>query len=458
MKKLLYSAVILLLILLTACQNNEKASSEKKDQPAAEKQVEDTNGKEAAKDEYAELKKAPELPQTVKEISSYPAGPFANKNFKENKEEITARLDKLPKLKEDADQEVLDAYWRTLVSLFSKDYKDPAYLFEEMKVKSFGDPEIKDPRYQFKDHLNVEIILDSSGSMAEKMGGKSRMELAKEAITEFAASLPKSANVALRVYGFKGSGSDSDKQMSCSSNELMYSFAPYEEGKLKDSLNKFEPKGWTPVAASLQKAKEDLSAYPEENNTNIVYLVSDGIETCDGDPVAAAKELKESNVSPIVNVIGFDVDAAGQKQLQEVAEAADGLYANVTDQSELQNEFNNAKEIAEKWDTWKIKSNSDAIGTALFRGYDIIALDNDWSQKSFDEDTNIMDTLLYLRDEKEVLTGKNYRYISNKEHERRRMIIQLKDQFAKDLHNINDLTYEEMKKQIEDKYKQNSGN
>ncbi|WP_433746740.1 VWA domain-containing protein [Falsibacillus pallidus] len=458
MKKLLYLAVTILLLLLSACQNNEKASPEKKELPPAENQKENTDGKEIAKDEYEELKKAPELPQTVKEISSYPSGPFANKNFKENKEEITARLDKLPKLKEDANQEVLDAYWRTLVSLFAKDYKDPTYLFEKMKVNSFGNPDIKDPRYQFKDHLNVEIILDSSGSMAEKIGGKSRMELAKEAITKFAASLPKNANVALRVYGFKGSGSDSDKQMSCSSNELLYSFAPYEESKLKNSLNKFEPKGWTPVAASLQKAKEDLSAYPEENNTNIVYLVSDGIETCDGDPVTAAKELKESNVAPIVNVIGFDVDAAGQKQLQAVAEAADGLYANVTDQSELQNEFNNAKEIAEKWETWKIKSNTEASGTNLHRTYDIFALDSDWSKKSLEEDVNILNALLYMRDEKEVLTGENYRYISNKEHERRRMIIRLKNEFAKDLHNINDLTYEEMKKQIEEKYKQNSGN
>src|SRR5690606_18527517 len=99
-------------------------------------------------------------------------------------------------------------------------------------------------------------------------------------------------------YGHKGTGKASDKALSCSSNELVYSPGPYSEAKMNEALNSFKPAGWTPLAASLQQAKEDLAPYKGENNTNIVYVVSDGIETCDGDPIQAAEELKNSGISP----------------------------------------------------------------------------------------------------------------------------------------------------------------
>ncbi|OXT11546.1 amino acid dehydrogenase, partial [Bacillus sp. OG2] len=93
------------------------------------------------------------------------------------------------------------------------------------------------------------------------------------------------ANVGLRVYGHKGTGSDADKKMSCASNELVYAPQPYNEAELSKALNKFKPAGWTPLAQSLMEAQKDLEAYKGEKNKNIVYVVSDGIETCDGNPV-----------------------------------------------------------------------------------------------------------------------------------------------------------------------------
>ena len=50
-------------------------------------------------------------------------------------------------------------------------------------------------------------------------------------------------------------------------------------------------------------------------------MISDGVETCDGDPVQAAKDLHNSNLNVTVNVIGFDVDQDGRKQLKETAQA-----------------------------------------------------------------------------------------------------------------------------------------
>lgn len=58
---------------------------------------------------------------------------------------------------------------------------------------------------------NIAILLDASGSMAQKIGGKTKMDLAKEAVNQFVSSMPEGSNVSLRVYGHKGSNSDNDK-------------------------------------------------------------------------------------------------------------------------------------------------------------------------------------------------------------------------------------------------------
>ncbi len=90
--------------------------------------------------------------------------------------------------------------------------------------------------------------------MAAEIGGTTMMQLAKESIEKFADSLPDEANVALRVYGYEGTGSDEDKQLSCESNKLFYEMEPYDSKKFSEALEQFQPSGWTPVAESLLKA------------------------------------------------------------------------------------------------------------------------------------------------------------------------------------------------------------
>lgn len=82
---------------------------------------------------------------------------------------------------------------------------------------------------------NIAILLDASGSMAQKINSKTKMDLAKEAIHKFVASMPEGSNVSLRVYGHKGSNADSDKKLSCSSTEMIYDLKPYDEASFTSS-------------------------------------------------------------------------------------------------------------------------------------------------------------------------------------------------------------------------------
>lgn len=387
--KIVKSLFLVLLLggLLSACSNDEtlKEQDPTKQTEAVQKNLEQSTGSDTpdlnqtapsnTREEQIEaLKKlVPEgvskRPNSIEEFAAFPSGRFSGLSNSDHSEEIDQFIKGLPAI-DNPDEEISELYYLAILGLFAEDYPDPQEISDQIKLASFGNPEIKDPRYQYKENYNVEIILDASGSMAEVVDGQTKMDAAKAAIQAFASSLPKNANVALRVYGHKGSGRESDKVLSCGSSELVYTMQPYNQQKLQSSLSQFKPVGYTPIAFSLQEAMKDLSNLPGEKNTNIIYLVSDGIETCDGNPVEAAKQLANSNITPILNVIGFDVDGEGQKQLKEVAAAAKGRYVSITDQNELTAELQRAKQIADEWDKWKRKETQDAYYKSVHQGVD----------------------------------------------------------------------------------------
>lgn len=194
-----------------------------------------------------------------------------------------------------------------------------------------------------KQKTNVVMLMDASGSMKGSVDGGVKMDLAKEAIKQFTSQLQEDVNISLLVYGHIGSGKESDRAKSCQAIETIYPLSSYQSTQLNEAMNAFQASGWTPLAGAIEKANELLAAYPNDAYKNIVYIVSDGIETCDGNPVEVAKKLNESNIEAKVNIIGFDVDDEGQKQLKQVAEAGGGEYVTVRDKSEFEDV------IVKKW-------------------------------------------------------------------------------------------------------------
>ena len=185
----------------------------------------------------------------------------------------------------------------------------------------------------------LQIILDSSGSMAGEINGQPKMVLAKTALVEFMEQMPASSQVAFRVYGHTGSNEEIDRAESCQGTELLYPFQPLDVATFETALAAFEPTGWTPIARSLEAAQTDFNDSNRVGGANFIYLVSDGIETCDGDPVTAARTLHESDIQAVINVIGFDVDAEAAAQLQAVAEAGGGAYIEARTESEIRQAF-----------------------------------------------------------------------------------------------------------------------
>ncbi|MFT4195690.1 VWA domain-containing protein [Ottowia sp.] len=194
----------------------------------------------------------------------------------------------------------------------------------------------------------VLLMLDASGSMAARAHGETRMAAAQAALIGFTRQLAGSADVALRVYGHKGSNRASGKAESCAGSELLYPFQKLDAAAFESAIRSFRPTGWTPLAASLETAAKDFAAAPAQDGANLVYVVSDGIETCGGDPVQAARRLHESGIGVVVNVIGFGVDAEAERQLRAVAQAGGGQYLGAESRADLNRIFHDRWSEAQK--------------------------------------------------------------------------------------------------------------
>lgn len=311
--------------------------------------------KEASDNEPTSAEKIPQAASNVEGMLKEGPGKYAGDKYDEAK--VKAELDKFPK-----NISGEEAYNRLIV-LLAEDYEPIVKKLENFEVSyqlsNTPDGQAEEGSTAPAEKLNVEILLDASGSMAGQVSGRTKMDLAKEAIQNFASSLPEGTHVALRVYGHKGSNSNKDKSISCKSTEVVYPFAEYDKNGFQKSLNQFKPTGWTPLAASIEEAKKDLENQGAEGAKNVVYVVSDGVETCGGDPVKAAKELHTSNIEAVVNIIGFDVGSSGQKALKQVAEAGGGVYTTVRTQEELKRQFEREKEkVEQEWRDWWWKNRS----------------------------------------------------------------------------------------------------
>ena len=179
----------------------------------------------------------------------------------------------------------------------------------------------------------VVMAVDASGSMAGRVGGETKMAAAKDAARSFLSGLPERVSVGLIAFGHEGTNDDAGKARSCRAVELLYPVGAAERGRIEAALGEFDATGWTPLAAAIRTAGASFVDGPE--GQRVVYVVSDGEETCDGDPVAAARALHEGDVQAIVNIIGFDLEPADRAQLREVASAGGGSFVEVSSGDEL---------------------------------------------------------------------------------------------------------------------------
>ncbi|MGB7206842.1 MAG: VWA domain-containing protein [Anderseniella sp.] len=195
---------------------------------------------------------------------------------------------------------------------------------------------------------HVVLILDASGSMAGKIDGKSKMEIAKKEALSFLNALQEDVPVGLMVYGHRGNNEESGKTESCASVEWSHKIGA-SKSALSKSIKDLKPTGWTPLGSVLAFAGSELSKLPRKKDDKVsvpvVYLLSDGKETCGGDGVEQAKSLQQSGIRATINVIGFGVDAETRAELAEISKAGGGGYFPADDAAALRKQMRAIQKI-----------------------------------------------------------------------------------------------------------------
>ena len=179
---------------------------------------------------------------------------------------------------------------------------------------------LSDLRRDRKPTKNLEIILDSSGSMKAALGKKTRWRTALDVLEQVLQKLPDDFNVGLRIYGHRES---SLSPKTCTDSELVVPIGKLHRGRLLSAARGVQPRGETPLVYSVLQTPEDLKAV----GGGAVILITDGEESCKGDVKAAAQAVRQSGLDVTVNIVGFTLTGKQtQAQLTTLAEGTGGHY------------------------------------------------------------------------------------------------------------------------------------
>ncbi len=180
--------------------------------------------------------------------------------------------------------------------------------------------------YQQKPPQKTRILflLDGSGSMLAPWGPTLRINAAKKLLSDLIDSLKVNENLelALRVYGHQFHR----KYQRCDDSRLEVGFSRENHRQIIQKLNQIEPMGTTPIAYSLAQAANDFPA--EKDVRNIIIIITDGIESCDGDPCEVSLALQKRNIFLRPFIIGLGMEDNEGKEFECMGQYFDAKKIN----------------------------------------------------------------------------------------------------------------------------------
>ena len=184
------------------------------------------------------------------------------------------------------------------------------------------------PKDSSSDKPVVLFILDTSESMLNLEKEKPKIENAKKTIVDAVSKIDSDRfNTGLITF---------DNTRRCKSKTAIEISNPKN---ILDNIAEIEAWGVSPLADAIARSNEMLSGVDKK----MLILLSDGKDTCGGDPVAEAKKLyKKYGVKVNLQVIGYAVEKKKQEELRKIATISkDWMYHDTKNGK-------NAKKIVEK--------------------------------------------------------------------------------------------------------------
>lgn len=177
---------------------------------------------------------------------------------------------------------------------------------------------------------NVMVVFDASGSMYQKINGKTKLEIAKESIISAADKwYAQGTNLGFVAYGHR-------RKRDCSDIEVLVKPGPIRRDAFRETVNGIAARGSTPLTQAVETAAR---AMDYTNKKATVILMSDGRETCEKDPCQIARRLERAGVEFTAHVIALNVKAEDEAGLRCLATETGGRYISAANASHLTNAF-----------------------------------------------------------------------------------------------------------------------
>lgn len=184
--------------------------------------------------------------------------------------------------------------------------------------------------------VNILILLDASYSMKENLEhGMQKMDAAKMVLQQALSRVPSDVNLGLRVFG---QGYTGDPFMDCKQSALLVPLGQGNRRSIIERVRQVHPYGLTPLEFALRQAAEsDLQGL---NGPKTLILISDGADTCGGNPCEFIKQLPRLGIKLKVDIVGLSLknrpdDIMARHQLNCITEQSGGKYYDANTAAQL---------------------------------------------------------------------------------------------------------------------------
>ena len=160
------------------------------------------------------------------------------------------------------------------------------------------------------------FIYDASGSMWGQLDGKTKKEIASDVLSTVVEGLPENQNVGLIAYGHR-------RKSDCEDIEYLIDLSNKSKTSITNAISEITPTGKTPLARSTTMA---INALKQSNTKATIIVITDGIESCDGDICDVVTTAKSQGIDFKLHIVGFGLKEDEKEQLKCAATAGEGNY------------------------------------------------------------------------------------------------------------------------------------
>ena len=172
----------------------------------------------------------------------------------------------------------------------------------------------------------VLYVIDSSNSMQPRIGD------ARLGLAQHLERVDPSINTGLVAYGHRVHALE-DGSCSPQNVETMFTLQAGSPPRLIAGLNELEAVGKAPLEEAMRAAYQAFTVYGERRNA--VILITDGGDTCGGEPLRPVVRNEEVGQHLPIYVAGIGVEEAEREGLTAMADGTGGRFAEASSAASL---------------------------------------------------------------------------------------------------------------------------